>query len=57
MEKEWTIMSIEQLIYIFVGIVFWIGLGFVFGFFPIIMISIIGGAIFGLYMKLTGRIQ
>ena len=56
MEKEWTIMSIEQLIYIFVGIVFWIGLGFVFGFFPIIMISIIGGAIFGLYMKLTGRI-
>ena len=49
-------MNIEKLIYIFVSIVFWIGLGFVFGFFPITMISIIGGAIFGLYLKLTGQI-
>ena len=49
-------MDIISLVYFLVGIVFWIGLGFVFGFFPITMISIIGGAIFGLYLKLTGQI-
>tara|TARA_Y100000593_G_scaffold44732_1_gene85261 strand:+ start:365 stop:514 length:150 start_codon:yes stop_codon:yes gene_type:complete len=49
-------MDIISLVYIFVGIVFWIGLGFVFGFFPITMFSIIGGAIAGLYLKLSGRI-
>ena len=55
MEKEWTIMG-NSWIYLLVGIGVWIGLGFVFGFFPIIMISIIGGAIIGLYLKLSGRI-
>ena len=55
MEKEWTIMN-NAWIYSLVGIGVWIGLGFWIGFFPTIMISIIGGAIFGLYMKLTGRI-
>ena len=49
-------MEITGWIYVLVSIIFWIGLGFVFGFFPITMISIIGGAIFGLYLKLTGQI-
>ncbi len=55
MEKEWTIMN-NVWIYLLLGIGFWIGMGFVIGFFSTIMISIIGGAIAGLYLKLTGRI-
>ena len=55
MEKEWTIMG-NSWIYILVVIGIWFGLVLWLGWFSTIMISIIGGAIFGLYMKLTGRI-
>ena len=49
-------MNIDNLVIIFVSIGVWIGIGFWIGFFPLTMISIIGGAIFGLYLKLTGQI-
>jgi len=54
MEKEWQIMS-NSWIYILVCIGMWIGMVLWLGWFSTIMINIIGGAILGLYMKLTGK--
>ena len=54
MEKEWTIMG-NSWIYILVVVGMWIGLVLWLGWFSTIMINIIGGAILGLYMKLSGK--
>ena len=43
-------------IYLLVGIGIWICMGLWIGWFATIMINIIGGSIYALYLKLTGRI-
>ena len=55
MDKKFKIID-SVWVWVFTGTVLYFVLGFMFGFFKISLISIIGGAIYGLYLKLTGRI-
>ena len=55
MDKKFKIID-SVWVWVFTGTVLYFVLGFMFGFFKITLISIIGGAIWGLYLKLTGQI-
>ena len=55
MDKNFKIVE-NTWVRVFTGTILYFVLGFIFGFFKITLISIIGGAIWGLYLKLTGQI-